>query len=199
MSTLTLQPDETDGLDTFHSRNNPDTNYGTNALLRIGAEAGSATSGHLKFSGLSSILPTAIINSATLTLYCSAYGINSALNIHGCLKDWVEAQATANIYATGLGWAAQCGLGSGTDRDASAAGSLTIAGTGAQDITIATSIIQDWVTGARANYGFLMYQTYVANNVYNDFVSSSGATASQRPKLVIEYTLGGQFIRWSNE
>ena len=197
MTTLTLQPDETTGLDTYTDYYNAGTNYATSGILHLGDSGGTAQSGLLAFSGLSAILPTAIISSATLTLYLATKGRNSTLSVYGLLRNWVESEATWNAYSSGNGWQQAGGFGV-LDRDASATGSVAISSTGAKDISV-TALVQAWVNSGRANYGFSLSEVYTSNNTYNDYVSSSGATSTQRPKLVVEYILGGQFIRWSSE
>jgi len=197
MTTLTLQPDETTGLDTFTDYYNATTNYATNAVLHLGDSGGWPQTALLTFSGLSAILPTAIITSATLTLYLATKGRNSTLYAYGLLRNWVESEATWNIYSTGNAWQTVGGTGA-LDRDAAAVGSVAISSTGAKDIDV-TALVQAWVNSGRANYGFSLNEVYTSNNTYNDYVSSSGATSTQRPKLVVEYILGGQVIIWSEQ
>ena len=197
MTTLTLQPDETDGVDTFTDAYNAGTNYSTSGVFHLGDSGGSPQSGLLTFLGLSVMLPTDIITSATLTLHLATHGRNATLYAYGLLRNWVEAQATWNNYSTGNAWQSVGGYGA-LDRDARAVGSVAISSTGAKDISV-TALVQAWVNSGRANYGFSLNEGYVSNNFYNDYVSSSGATSTQRPKLVVEYIRGGQFIRWSSE
>jgi len=196
MSTLTLQPDETTGLDTYTDYYNATTNYATSGVLHLGSSGGTPQSGLLAFSGLSVLPAYSRIQSAVLTLYLATKGRDATLSVYGLLRNWVEAEATWNIYSTGNAWQTVGGFGA-LDRDASAVGSVAISSTGAKDITV-TALVQAWVNSGRANYGFSLSEDYVSNNTYNDYVSSSGATSTQRPKLVVEYFRGGQFIRWSN-
>lgn len=201
MTTLTLQPNETDGYDTSLSQINPNTNYGGDALLYIG-ESNVATNkrrGLIKFD-LSSIPSNAIISSVVLSLWVVADVSSNARDykLYRVLRDWVETQATWNIWKTSNNWTtAGCGS-DGNDADLStvwATCSFTATetdNTEKQFVLDATGLAEftKWVDGTNPNYGWLIKPDTELNDGYN-MDSSSSATAEQRPKLVVTYTAGG--------
>jgi len=184
MPTITLQPDESSGYDSYTTNYNNTINYGTETILRTGVQAGYAISEVIKFD-LSPLVRATII-SATIYQTCVAYGGSQTLTFYGCLRNWVESEVCGAYYSGTNPWTVGCGNGPGTDRDASSAGAMSVTGTGQFSASLSASLFQEWVNGVRQNYGFVAIG-YFANNVYNDFASSSHATASYRPKLVIDF------------
>lgn len=186
MSSITIQPDETSGIDSYNEVYGLTTNHATDTILRVGGESALPTSLVIKHD-LSSLAGATIV-SATISLRCVSFGGNQTLNFYGCLRNWIENQVCGQYYSGTNAWSSYCGTGSGTDRDASAAGAMSVTGTGNFSASLSISLIQSWVNGSRANYGLVGFG-YFGNNVYNDFASSSEATSAYRPKLVIEYLL----------
>ena len=201
MTTLTLQPNETDGYDTSLAQSNPNTNYGGDAVLYIG-ESNVATNirrGLIKFN-LSSIPSNAVISSVVLSLWVAFDASSNARDykLYRVLRDWVETQATWNIWKTSNNWTtAGCGS-DGNDADLStvwATCSFTATetdNTEKQFVLDATGLAEftKWVNGTNPNYGWLVKADTEVNDGYN-MDSSSSATAAQRPKLVVTYTEGG--------
>jgi hypothetical protein len=209
MTTYSSQPDETTGIDTFLDNVNTGTNYGTNGVLYSGEWNGGANIFRtlIKFD-LSSIPVLAIASSATLSLWTTADSSNNARDksLFRVLRDWVEAQATWTAWKTGSNWTtAGCGSG-GNDADLTNVWAVTnMANNVANDTQIdfvftATGIteLNKILSGANANYGWLLKTTTEADDEYG-FASSTGATAARRPKLVIEYVFGGNVIIWSSQ
>lgn len=199
MATLTLQPDETTGLDTYLRKGQADTNQNGDGNLGVGEDnAGTDAVDRtlIKFD-LSSIPAGSTINSAVITLTYSFAGNTDANNnrtmqVYRMLRAWVEDQATWNIAATGTNWGTAGASNTSTDRETSSIGSVACATSDAQystkDITLTASKIQEMITGgAFTNNGFLLQMDTEVDDLYL-FCTSNNATASRRPKFVIDYT-----------
>ncbi|MBA2704915.1 MAG: DNRLRE domain-containing protein [Blastocatellia bacterium] len=192
-TTLTLQPDATAGLDTMLYAGAATTNYGTLSVIAIGEpnDAVGAARGLYKFD-LSSIPSGATISSATLSLYAETDRANNAgtYRVFRQKRAWVEAQASWNVYSTGNSWGAAGGFDA-TDCEQTDIGSLSLTASETlnvfKDWTLTASAIQEMITGGTfTNNGFLIKTDAEADDAYN-FTSSDGATAGNRPKLVIVY------------
>ena len=199
MTVLTLQPAEADAIDTFidSGSGNVDTNFGTNAYLQIGEwNAGTGLSRTLIKFDLSSIPVSAIISSAVFTItYGNTDASNSArtLSAYRQKRAWTEAGATWNKYDGASSWQTAGGLGA-NDCEATDIGGVSVAASPANntayDITLTAAKVQEWVSGAFANNGFLLkVATETDDQLCYD--SSTNATASYRPKLVVTYTVPG--------
>ena len=198
MSTLTLQPDDTTGVDTFLDITAATTNYATD--VRLGSGEHNASSGFIwrsliKFD-LSSIPADATITSAILSLWTKT-DLSSTTSTHylyRVLKNWVEAEANWNRASTALAWGT-AGCNNATDKESTEIGSTSVSATESVNTEIQFSLdvtkVQEWVSGAVANYGMLLRTTTELNDMWL-WHSSSGTTAAYRPKLVVEYTVGGE-------
>ena len=202
--TLTLQPDATDGKDSFLADYGPDDNKGTQTDVRVGdriISGNSALRSVLKFN-LSSIPSEATVTLVTLSLYehnaSDTSGVGMwATNLHRLLEDWVEAEVTWNSYSTGNGWATAGADSDGNDRDADISATVTLDGDDADDFvhwtgSTLTDDVQKIVDGTYANnYGWLLEaptaESTGASYSFNDFYSSDHTTAVERPKLVVVY------------
>lgn len=203
--TTTIQPDATAGIDTMAIDITPTTNYGTNAVLAVGDGSGAALSAYrtlIKFD-LSTIPAGARVVDAGIFLneYSAAdtAGVGSwAVDARRLLRNWVEAQATWNIYATASNWTT-AGAGSlGNDVDADISATVTLDGTAAAGFVEwsgATLIddVQGFVDGTYSNYGWGLAaltaerQGTAAQFSANYFRSSDYGTAGDRPKIEVTY------------
>ena len=158
---------------------------------------GDMDSAHLQYStqdrqlheiDLSSIPSGSTINSATLSIYVyNVTGGTPNVAAYRILKDWAEMQVTYNNRLTGTAWGTP-GLLSGTDYNATAvanSGNVSAAGWVTFNVT---SVVQGWVSGTYANEGLLLRLTS-AGHLYTRMADYT--TASERPKLVVNYTSGG--------
>ena len=201
MPTYTSQPDATDGLDTYIFGGAATTNYGTSsqALIGWGAASSQPLRGLLKFDLTKGTNPppsgAVVTSDGTLTIYCEEYNVARTLAAYECLRDWVEAQATWNIYSTGNNWQT-AGAAGALDYDSTEAGSVAVSSTGDKVITIPAALIQKWISVQ--NYGLVLRHTAETTN-YNRYTTSDGGTAGNRPEFSFEYSLGGQFIIWSSD
>ncbi|RPI91406.1 MAG: DNRLRE domain-containing protein, partial [Chloroflexi bacterium] len=193
--TYTSQPDETAGMDTYLLSTSAAANYGTDADLGAG-ESNDATDqvarALVKFD-LSSIPTNAVITSATLSLWTSSdYSDNDrSIRVYRLKMAFGEAGATWNESAAGVSWEA-AGAAGPNDKESTDIGSIQILANEALDvekqITLAPSKIQEWIDGTFTNHGFILIADTELDDRFS-YASSDSATISNRPKLVIQYTL----------
>jgi hypothetical protein len=171
------QPDESAGVDTVVGTANPSANYGTWYGCNAGEENGSTDTGRclIKFD-----LPAnVIITRATITL--TQWGESSAndttMNVHRIMQPWNETSATWNNQPS---------------VDALPIGSRSFTANesnGEKVFALDVATVQQMIDGTLPNYGFEFRASVELNNLYR-FYSSAATTASQRPKLVLEYESG---------
>lgn len=197
MSTLTLQPDGTDGVDNFLNSAAPTTNYGTGTTMNIGELNSSAQVARalIKFD-LSSLPPTSVVATATLCMTIAGDYSDAArtMRVYRQLKAWTEAGATWNKYDGSNNWTTAGGFDA-ADCEQTDIGSiaLTQSESGEKSISLTPSKVQEWISGALANNGMLIKMDGENNDAYSWHTSDS-ATANARPKLVIEYYAGGDLM-----
>lgn len=193
-TTLTLQPDETDALDTYIYSYTATTNYGTNAQIGVGeGDYGMARyMRSLVTFDLSDIPSGSAVSSVSLTLTVSQDFTDKSEQfcVYRIKRNWTESGATWNTYNGSNAWTSSGGWSS-TDVDQTSLGCLTLgaaepSGT-ALTWTLDATVVEEMITGGSlSNYGFMVK----ADNEFNDaymFHSSSSATSGYRPKLVVVY------------
>ncbi|GAB1472091.1 hypothetical protein MASR2M66_29690 [Chloroflexota bacterium] len=195
--TLVLQPNGTDGLDTNIVSTSATTNYGTSADMGVG-ENNDSTNKYsrslIKFD-LSSLPANATITTATLSLWTSSdlSSNDRTIQVYRLKVPFVEGQATWNRSVTGTNWQV-VGASGANDRESSAIGSTLILNNEPlnteKQIVLDTAKIQEFVNGSFTNNGFILVADTEVNDRFN-YKTSDTATATQRPKLVIQYTIGG--------
>jgi hypothetical protein len=199
--TATIQPD---AADTFIAKEAATSNFGTLVQFYAGDTSGGAgdhaTRALIKFD-VSSVSVAALVLTATMQLYEDAAdnsgGIASpwTVNVHRLLKNWVEAQATWNIYSTGNNWGTGGASGDGVDRVAVASSTLAMDATPAGGFVSFTGLradVQGFIDGSLNNYGWLIMTPTAEGSsatVYNRFFSLDYGVAGNRPKLVVTYRL----------
>lgn len=196
--TLTLQPDDTDGIDSYILGLLPTNNYATSAAIGIMRyDATNLQRAVLKFSGISAIPSGSIINSATLYITPATDYANQSgtISVYRLLRNWVEAEVTWNIYSTGNNWGT-AGATNATDIDTTFGAWGTLTTTNAETVNVAKSIslnvaeFTKLITGEYNNYGWLLKTGEAIDRDGYNWHSSSATTASYRPKLVVEYYMG---------
>lgn len=188
MTTTTLNPTA----DTYLSNSAATTNYGSATTVQHGAYAGGIIRHSLVKFDLSSITSSDICNSATLSVWLALDLANSdcTFSIHRLLRNWVENQATWQIYSTGNNWGTAGGTNS-SDIDTTAMGvSGTVSSTSALgteiQIIINTTEMKKMYDGTNTNYGWLIKSTSETESDIWGVYSREYATSTVRPKLVVE-------------
>lgn len=195
MTILTLQPDETSGIDAQMNNAASSTNYGTSSALGVGEfdSAAEVYRSLIKFD-LSVIPRNARIISAQLTLTITLDRSSNARDekIYRVLLDWVESEVTWAQWSSGNNW----GLGGcsspGADYDTTVWATLNLgtAETGAKTWNLDVTEFSKMVSGIYPNYGWLIAADTQSNDAYV-YASSFYFNADNRPKLVVQYINGG--------
>ena len=193
MTTTTIQPCD---IDTYISSNAATSNYGGSDEIQAGYYNPIIRRGLIKFD-LSSIPSAEVCDSAVLSLWIKRDLATSEMtfSIHRLLLNWVEAQATYNIYSTGNSWPDSGGYGSSCIDMTAMGESGTIVGTSAIDSALIDTEIQITITntsemkkmydGTYTNYGWLLKGTVESDLKMWGFHSSEASTSGYRPKLVV--------------
>lgn len=190
MTTATLQPDSSTGLDTYIREGAATTNNASSNQISVNRQASSDTRSTLLKFDLSSIPSGATVTAATLTL--TTKDADTSINLLGyrLLSAYTVGQATWNIRATATNWNTAGALGVGTDYNSTLLIDAAIPATidTAMDIDVATTV-QNWVDGTWDNHGWLMWGSDPGSTILRDFHSSRATTSTYRPKLVVEYNI----------
>lgn len=137
----------------------------------------------------------AIIDSAVMSIYfTNDYSSNArTLRVYRPKRAWVSNQATWNIYSTGNSWATAGGFGA-DDCEQTGIGSINLTAAEAlnefKNIALTASKIQEYVSGAWTNNGFLLKMDTETDDMYA-FAAIEDGTESHRPKLTITWHLPG--------
>lgn len=207
MATLTLQPDETTGIDTYISQANPTFNYGVASTLVVGQVGNDRHRALIRFD-ISSIPAGATITSATLRLYCISESTAFDLSywVSRSLVQWYEGAQNGSAPGGGsdgstynlrnangsVAWAGGAGGAAGSDWVSSpdfTGGSVSITAAAAFYDWDVTADVQGYYASTFTNYGWWFATQSISTDSYKTFASSSHATEAQRPQLIIEYTL----------
>lgn len=194
ITTLTLQPDGTDGVDNYLRSDSPTTNNGTLAFLFFGEDTGSAAIYRpiIKFD-LSSIPSGAHLLTATLNFWIrNVPAATRTLRVFRINVSWTEAGSTWNSRNGTNNWTT-AGAGAAADAETIDIGRASVSSGAAQHdktaITLDHSKIEEMITGGSfTNNGFKL-QFDTESNDTGAFYSSDEATfTAERPQLVITYS-----------
>lgn len=189
--TLTLQPDPTDGLDTYIVDTSPTINSGSDVFIWSGERNDSNPKYRtlIKFD-LSTLPANSIISSAIFSWYVTNdFATNARTHrLYRVKRAWLETQATWNIWTTGNNW--------------STAGAFHVDDCEQTEVAsrafTATETLNQFkdfpFTGLTTKSqldlgnGWLIKADTEVNDAYAG-AASGDTTASERPKFVVVYTL----------
>jgi hypothetical protein len=169
------------------SANRPDTNFADGELIL--GESGRINT-LIRFD-VSSIVPYAIVEEATLGLQVSNHGQNVPSIVCGAYpvsRTWDEVQATWNQASTGHAWGTPGCNDTLTDRSAVPAGVTTVT-TPAWYTWDVTSVVQRWIAEPEGNHGLLLSQLNPEVLGEADTRESEYPGIDVRPSLTIKYRL----------
>ncbi len=138
---------------------------------------------------ISSLPDGASIQSATITINVTN-STSDSYSIYESKQDWVEAEATWNQFRASNPWEI-AGAQGPDDRSNTPIGFVVNAGVGAVTINLnaaGVALVQSWFDNATANYGVVI-QNYTGAGDNVIFSSRETATATQRPKLSVNYAV----------
>lgn len=200
--TLTLQPDDSAGQDTFITSNSPDTNWGVARALwsgGSGATADTITRAQMRFD-LSTLAGMAI-ESAELSLV-AIEGANATMTAHRALTQWYEGDGTGAApsgdgstwnyrnHNSSVAWAGGAGGAAGSDWATTATDSQTsISNVFTLDVA---ADVQAFADGT-PNYGWWLRVPAWEITDWNvcRVYSSDDDDAAYRPVLEVVYAEGG--------
>jgi PKD repeat protein len=215
--TLVLQPNGSSGIDTYILSSSAASNYGAIVDMGVGEDNGGTnkTARSLIKFDLSSLPANATITSATLSLWTSQdlSSNTRTVRVYRLKQAFSETQATWNKATSTTSWQT-VGASGANDRESTEVGSVQILDNvllnTEKQIVLTPAKIQEMRNGTFTNNGFII----VADTETNDrfaYKTSDNTSATQRPKLVIQYTVpstpdsifadgfeSGDFSHWSD-
>ncbi len=185
--TLVLQPDAADGLDTTVVSNNPTTNNGTQAWVRVGMFSNNVQRTLIKFD-LTTLPDGAVLSAATLSLnlYDDDAIQGDTIRVYRQQRAWVETEATWNIYSTGNSWSTAGGFHA-DDCEQTDIGSIVLTDAeagGFKDISL-TPVSK---AALDLGNGWLIKGDTETNDRYG-YRSSDWTTPAERPVFTVAYTV----------
>lgn len=165
---------------------NADVNYGSYSYMQVGSDGTDPKRGLLNFD-ISAMPPDAVITKVIVTLYCGSVVTGSpSFALYRIIShNWVETQATWNDYSTSNAWTT-----AGGDYNTQAVSGIAAAVLGSYvSWEINPAAAQGWLVDPAHNYGLILISKDEQAAGECIFAASEAATAGQRPKLSIYYTL----------
>lgn len=150
----------------------------------------------IKFTGLSNIPAGSTITAASINIRLVSALDETAETFTGrrVLRNWVESEATWNVYSTGNSWTTAGALSQGndisatvstSDNDITNTGQYWSLGEGNEQLR---TDIQNMINGTVPNYGWHLERTDGEDDgAFRQFDDSEG-TDGQRPFLSVTYT-----------
>ncbi len=173
--------------DTYINSGSSKTNYGSSSTLTVD---GSPDKAALFKWDVSAIPAGSTVTSAVIELNISNAATDT-YQVYALNRAWDELSATWQQFAAGQNWSTAGASGS-ADRGSASLGSISASNTGTYRITLnaaGIAAVEAWVNNPAANFGVII-QDYSVSNRF-DARSSETSNASQRPKLLIDYTPPG--------
>lgn len=160
------------------------TNYGNDAKMTIDGNPDEA--GLFKWN-VSAIPVGSTVQSVAIEFNVTASSKDS-YEVYALQRAWDELSATWQRYAIGQNWST-AGANNAADASAAVLGQLSATSKGTYRINLnaaGVAAVQAWINDPSKNYGIIIKDYAVAKAV--EIATSEASTASQRPKLIINFT-----------
>lgn len=160
------------------------TNYGNDAKMTIDGDPDEA--GLFRWD-VSAIPAGSTVTSVTIDLNVTGSS-KDTYEVYALQRAWNELAATWQRYANGANWAT-AGASGAADQQSAVLGTLAAASKGVYRINLnaaGVTAVQAWINNPSANYGIIIKDYSTSKAV--EFTTSETKTASQRPKLTINFT-----------
>ena len=185
--------------DTWMDYDNPTTNDGSSGYMYVNMDNEvSRKRGLIKFDLAGILPPNAIVQSATLSMYLwgledmgSGDWVDVGVYDVGNWRDWVETQATWNVFKGATYWSQAGCENAPWDRDADYRSTRYFDRNSATGIYYdwdVTASLQEWVSGQGTNNGLLL-RGWRHDNVASEgiLLGTRNASLGVRPRLTINY------------
>ena len=170
-------------IDTKIAAKKATTNYGNDTKLTMDGDPDEA--GLFKWD-VSAIPDGSKVTSVAIELNVTGSSKDS-YEVYALQRAWDELSATWQRYATGNNWAGAGATGSG-DQQSAVLGQLAATSKGVYRINLndaGVAAVQEWINDGNHNYGIIIKDLAVTKAV--EVSTSEAKTASQRPKLIINF------------
>jgi hypothetical protein len=171
-------------IDTKIASKKSTTNYGNDSSFTIDGDPDEA--GLFRWD-VSAIPVGSSVQSVSIELNVTSSSKDS-YEVYALQRAWDELSATWQRYASGSNWAGAGASGSG-DQQSTVLGQLAASSKGVYRINLnaaGVAAVQAWINDPSQNFGIII-KDYTASKAV-EISTSEAKTASQRPKLVINYT-----------
>lgn len=176
--------------DTYLNEGSSNSNFGNSTALSVdGDDGGGDDLKPLIEWDVSSIPLGSTVQSAELTFNIFDVSGN-AYQIYEAKTGWTENQASWNEAANGIPWQI-AGANGSNDVGNQVLGTVSAGSTGSLTVALNTNgiaMVQNWVNNPGQNHGIIVTNNSASNGA--DWDSSEVSTATNRPKLSINYSLG---------
>ncbi len=179
-------------IDTTISQNAPATNYGNDASCYVDGDDPSGSGDDLSTLfrwDVSAVPAGSTVEQASITL--NVFNLsNDTYELYQLLPDWVESEATWNLYVSGGSWQITGAQGP-ADRGSDIIGTFAPGSTGLRSIQLNSAgiaMLQNWVDSPASNHGVILADNGAVDGA--DFDCSETGSAANRPKLTVTYSGG---------
>jgi len=170
-------------LDTMIKSDAPDTNFGFSETLEVDGEPEYAAIIQWDIS----LIPTeSTVTYASVTLDVINHSSGQSYELYEMKRDWVEGEATWNVYSSGNMW--QTGGADGPDdRGTTVLGKAATSDEGQFVFNLnadGVALVQSWVDDPSTNHGLMVLDYGNSDGLH--FESKEAVMVESRPKLTIE-------------
>jgi hypothetical protein len=183
MTEIVIQPTSSD---TYIQEHTPTTPHGTETGLWLNGYSATYRTRILLKYDLSTIPINAVITSAVIGLYCSAYTQSGAITVdaYRVIRAWTES-ATWNVYGGGSWGTAGCD-NTTSDRSSVSMGSASFDGVGWKSLSLGLAEFQSLRT---SNNGVILIGYNAVADGDNSYYSRE--YSSNTPKLTVQFSYYG--------